>query len=111
MDIQEIIQKMNTLEFHQKLLLEVINNHDMDFYKLVVENSIDEKDMNRVLTFCETLSKELEEQKAEGFVYFHPLYHRFLHCLPPQLEPRKVIRAFIKQKLFVSLMNEFLKYC
>lgn len=110
MDINLLIDKINKLEFQQKLLLKIIENPDYQFYKLVIENSLGEKDVNAFNILCEKMSKELEEQKAEGFVHFHPLFKEFIHHLHPSFQADKVVRACIKQRLFLPLMDEFRKY-
>ena len=110
MDINEVMRRMNKLEYQQKLLLKVIENRNLEFFKLIVEKSLDEKEVEDFYRICEELSIELEEQKAEGFVYFHPLYNKFKDGLHKELEPKVVVHACIKQGLFTSLMDVFVKY-
>lgn len=110
MDINLLIDKINKLEYQQKLFLKIIENEDHQFYKLVIENSLGEKDVDAFNRICEKMSKELEEQKAEGFVHFHPLFKEFIRHLHPRFQADKVVRACIKQRLFLPLMEEFRKY-
>ncbi|QED47130.1 DUF1878 family protein [Cytobacillus dafuensis] len=110
MDIHYLLEKIDRLEYQNKLLLKIIEKKDQEFYKLVIKNSLAEKDVNAFIYLCEELSKKIEEQKAEGFVYFHPLFNNFTHHLHPRLEPKEVVRACIKQSLYLPLMKEFQKY-
>jgi hypothetical protein len=109
-DIQQMLEKINKLEYHQKLLLKVIENKENSFYKLVVEKSLGEKDVEAFYQLCEELSKKMKEQKAEGFVYFHPLLKEFENQLHPHLRTEELIRACMNQQLFRPLMEEFRKY-
>ncbi|MED3551453.1 DUF1878 family protein [Cytobacillus praedii] len=110
MDIYILMEKINKLEYHQKLLLKVIENPNHSFYKLVVEKSLAEKDVKVFNQICEELNIKWEEQKAEGFVYFHPLYKEFEKRLHPNLTAYEVIYACIKQQLFLPLMIELRRY-
>lgn len=110
MEIDALIEKMNKLEFHQKLLLKMLNSSKYPFYMLVIEKSLGEKDVDAFFNLCDNLSIELEEQKAEGFVYFHPLYHKFKMSLHPNLHAEEVIMSCLNQRLFSPLMEEFRKY-
>ena len=109
-DIYILMEKINKLEYQQKLLLKVIENPNNTFYKLVVEKSLAEKDVKVFNQTCEEMNIKWEEQKAEGFVYFHPLFKEFEKYLHPNLKVCEVIHACIKQQLFLPLMDEFKKY-
>ena len=110
MNEKMLFEKLQMLEYHQSLLLKMIKNTNDQFYKLVIEKSLSEQDVKQFYKQCEGLSKELEEQKAEGFVYFHPLYKRFTSRLHPNLQAEEVIQACLCQKLFLPLMQELKKY-
>lgn len=110
MDLQAIIDKINKLEYHQSLLLQMTKSTTEAFYKLIVEKSLSQEEVQQFYNNCENLSKVYEEQKAEGFVYFHPLYKKFITDLHPKLSPEEVILACLRQELYVPLMTEFKKY-
>lgn len=110
MNYDALIKKMNTLEYHQSLLLKMISNTDKQFYKLIIEKTLSEKDVEQFNQLCDKLSLEIEEQKAEGFVYFHPLFEKFKNSLHPNLHPNEVIQACLRQQLYLPLMLEFRKY-
>jgi hypothetical protein len=49
----------------------------------------------------------LKEQKAEGYMYIHPLYKKISAIVQPKLQPEEVINACESQGLFLPLMTEF----
>jgi hypothetical protein len=110
MNEQELLNRILILEYHQKLLVKLITNPKLNFYKLIIENGISEQDIDKLFALCDELSIKMEEQKAEGFVYFHPLFEEFSTSLPPQLEVKEVIQACVAQQLHEPLLSEFKKY-
>lgn len=40
-----------------------------------------------------------KEQKAEGYMYFHPLYKKYSAVVQPKLQPEEVINACESQRL------------
>jgi hypothetical protein len=110
MDERELLNRINLLEYHQKLLIKLISNPNYDFYKLVIEKGITEQEVKYILTICDELSIKMNDQKAEGFVYFYPLFNEFLASLPLNLQAEEVVPACIRQHIFETLMLEFEKY-
>ncbi|MDP4104258.1 MAG: DUF1878 family protein [Bacillota bacterium] len=110
MDERELLKRIRLLEYHQKLLLKLVNNPKLEFNKLIIEKGISEQEVKNFFKFCEELCKKMEEQKAEGFVYFSPLFDEFSTSLPLTFQPEEVIQACLSQNLFESLMLEFKKY-
>lgn len=110
MNSRELLRRIAQLEFHQKLLLEIIKNKDAAFFQLVVEKKLTENEMGQILNVCEEMSILYEKQKAEGFVYFYPLLQDFKEQLHDCLEVEKVVDACLQQNLYVALMSEFKKY-
>ncbi|WP_075983510.1 DUF1878 family protein [Bacillus massilinigeriensis] len=110
MDVKDIIEKMNRMEYHQSLLINMISTSTDDFYKLVIKRSLDKAAVDVFFQNCANLSIKLEEQKAEGFVFFHPLFEEFKSTLHPNLQAEEVIPACIRQQLFAPLMEELEKY-
>ncbi len=105
-----LMEKIQLLEFHQRLLLELIQHPNMDFYRLIVENGISKQEMEKFLSRCNEFNQKLAEQKAEGFVYFHPLFVEFVQALPLGLDINDVVKACLAQKLYEPLFQEFAKY-
>jgi hypothetical protein len=106
-----LMEKILMLEYHQKLLLKMLdNNQNHPFYRLVIEKSLREEDVRAFFQFCDELSNDLAEQKAEGFVHFYPLYEKFKSALHPNLQPEEVIKSCLSQQLYTHLMSELIKY-
>lgn len=110
MDINGLLEKIKKLEFHQRLLLQIVDHPNKAFFKLVIENSLGEEDVEAFFLLCEKINNEWEEQKAEGFVHFLPLFQKFSIQLHSRLKPESVIHACIRQDIFLPLMNELKKY-
>nr|WP_295971171.1 DUF1878 family protein [uncultured Bacillus sp.] len=110
MDMDSILEKIRRLEYHQSLLLKMLQQSTDDFYKLIIEKSLGEEEVRRFQRNCDRLSMKLKEQKAEGFIYFHPLFKEFIMILPPGIQAEEVIKACIKQGLYLPLMMELKRY-
>ncbi|MFJ7728036.1 DUF1878 family protein [Neobacillus sp. NPDC097160] len=111
MNGQELLmQRINLLEYHQKLLIKLINNPNLAFYKLIIENGVTKQEIDKFYYLCDALSMKLEKQKAEGYVYFHPLFDDLSASLPANLKIEEVINACLVQNLYKPLFQEFQKY-
>lgn len=110
MDERELLKRIQLLEYHQKLLLALVNNPKLEFNKLIIEKGISEQEVQNFFKLCEKMCKKMVEQKAEGFVYFSPLFEEFSTSLPLTLRTEEVVQACLRQNLFESLMIEFKKY-
>jgi hypothetical protein len=108
-EFDELRKRIGLLEYHQRLLIQMINNPRSEFYKLVIEKGISEREVQVFLQLCDDLHIKLEEQKAEGFLYFHPLFNEFLNGLPEAFEVKEVVQACLKQELYEPLFKEFSK--
>lgn len=106
----ELQNRIGLLEYHQKLLVQMLNNPRADFYKLVIEKGISEQEVQAFFQLCENMNIKMQEQKAEGFLYFHPLFNEFLNALPVTFEVKEVVQACLKQQLYEPLFKEFKKY-
>lgn len=110
MNNSDLLERIERLEFHQSLVLKMVSNSHFGFYKLIIERSLLKKDVESFYKLCERVSKKIEEQKAEGFVYFHPLFEEFKSSLHPNLQAEEVIEGCLQQCVFVPLMLELKKY-
>ncbi|WP_141433122.1 DUF1878 family protein [Bacillus sp. 03113] len=110
MDLEYLLEKIKRLEFHQGLLLKMLPHTKAAFYQLVIEKGLRERDLEAFNNICENLNIELEEQKAEGFVHFHPLFEKFTMNLHPHLRPEETIEACLLQGIYIPLMMELKKY-
>lgn len=104
-----LVEKLIQIEYHQKLLLTMIKETKLSFYKLVIEKSLKEVDVEAIYKLCDELSIDLQEQKAEGFVHFHPLFEKFKTSLHPNLQAEEVIQSCLNQRLYMPLMEELSK--
>jgi hypothetical protein len=102
-----LLQRINLLEFHQRLLIKLISNPHYDFFRLIIENGLSEREVNNFYRLCDELSVKLAEQKAEGYVHFHPLLNQLSASLPAPLKIEEVVKACLQQKLFEPLFMEY----
>jgi Protein of unknown function (DUF1878) len=107
---KDLLERIEILEFHMALMAEAMDRPGYEFNKLIIAKSLSKKETDHLLSLCEKMNKAMEEQKAEGFLYFHPLFREFSTLLPSKTNPGEVVLACIGQKLFVPLMDEFKKF-
>lgn len=105
-----LLQRIKQLEYHQKLLFKLLNNPKLELYKLVIENGLTEQEVERFYFSCDEMSIKLAEQKAEGYVYFYPLFDELSASLPVKLDIKDVIKACLRQNLYLTLFQELRKY-
>ncbi|MDQ0153750.1 DUF1878 family protein [Robertmurraya andreesenii] len=110
MNLDVLLEKINRLEFHQSLLLKMIVDSEDHFYRMIIEKSLTEQDLKQFYQSCDELTVALEEQKAEGFVNFEPLFQKFKAALHPNLIAEEVVHACLRQQLYRPLMLEFRKF-
>ncbi|SDN12828.1 DUF1878 family protein [Bacillus sp. OK048] len=105
----ELTSRVKLLEYHQRLLLKMLSAPNLEFYRLVIENGISEQEVQAFNKLCEEMNIKMEEQKAEGFLHFHPLFIEFLNHLPEKLDVQEVIQSCLQQHLYEPLFIEFNK--
>ncbi|MFZ7945301.1 MULTISPECIES: DUF1878 family protein [Bacillaceae] len=108
-ELEILMNRINLLEYHQKLLVKLLHNPKLEFYKLIIEKGMTEQEINSFYYLCDELSKKLAEQKAEGYVYFHPLFDKLSASLPANLKIEEVIKACLLQNLYEPLFQELEK--
>lgn len=101
--------RISTLEFHQQLLLEMVDTNKYPFYELIIKNNVCKVEMNDFLELCEELNKKYEEQREQGFVTFTPFLVQYVGMLPSVLEPRESLIALKHQSYYPKLMDALLK--
>ncbi|NRD78360.1 DUF1878 family protein [Bacillus sp. BRMEA1] len=109
-EYEKLMEKIHILEYHQKLLLKLVENPKLPFYKLIIEKGLTEADVESFFRLCGDLCEELGKQKAEGFVYFHPLFNKLSAFLPANINMKETVEACLGQKLYEPLFKEFEKY-
>lgn len=105
----DLQSRVTLLEYHQRLLLKLLAAPNLEFYRLVIENGLSEQEVQAFYQLCENLNIKMEEQKAEGFIHFHPLFNEFLNLLPKKLDVKKVIQSCLNQHLYEPLFKELNK--
>lgn len=103
-----IEERLKKIEYHQRLLLRMMQGHAFPFFQLVIENGLSEEDVQDLINLCEELTRLMEEQKQAGYVSFTPLLTHFAGMLNPKLHPTKVIVALDEQNMYRPLMKVFL---
>jgi hypothetical protein len=103
--VEPIEQRLERLEYYQKLMIELVETSKWPFHHLVMVRQLTESDVRELFGLCENLMDEYKIQKAEGFVSFFPLLDTFKHSLNPKLSALEVIHALDQENLFVPLMT------
>lgn len=105
--MESIEERIERLEYYQSLMLPLLEDKLPPFYKLIMEAKLTKKDVIELLKYCEELSIEYKNQKAEGFVGFTPLLTQFVGMLHPNLDPKATIDVLAKERKYTPLMHEF----
>lgn len=101
--------RIKTLEFHQELLLEMVDTDKFPFYYLIIKHKVSKQEVIDLLDLCEELNKKYEEQRENGFLHFTPLLVQYVGMLPSVLKPRESIVALRKQNYYPLLMEKLLE--
>lgn len=107
--MDELEKRIDKLEYHQQLILRMIGHKEMPLYYLIVDKNLSRKETEELLNLCDNLNKEVEKQKAEGYVTFYPLLIELKSKLIPSISPGELIQACLNQGVYVSLMKELQK--
>ncbi|MGD6801489.1 DUF1878 family protein [Rossellomorea vietnamensis] len=102
----DLLKRIEKIEFQQKLLMEMIPERGYEFYRLVIKKELTEEQVQEFYELCERLNIKCQEQKAEGFVFFAPLFKEFTEELNSRLTPQEVIHACAAQELYPFLMEQ-----
>lgn len=103
--MKHLHRRLERIAYHQRLLAEFIDEK-YAFTKLIIKQDLAPEEVAEFLRLCDDLNKKMEEQRAEGFVYFHPLLEEWLEKLNRKLDPKITIRACLKQGIYPELMTE-----
>ncbi|WP_078548950.1 DUF1878 family protein [Litchfieldia alkalitelluris] len=105
--MESLETRISRLEYYQRLLIQLLDEERYRFYRLITTANLTEGEVEELLRLCESLSKELKKQKAEGLVIFSPLLTQFAGSLHPKLEVSETIDVLLNQGLFVPLLTVF----
>lgn len=108
--IDELLKRIERLEYHQQLLIQLVDHTKKTFTKLIIQKNLGPEEVEEFHRLCEYLNKKMKEQKAEGFLYFHPLLKEFTEKLNKKLEVKETIIGCLNENLHVDLMEELSKY-
>ena len=108
--MRDIEKELDTLRYHQRLLLHIIRNPKAHFYLMVVEKNMTKEEVQETFDLCESLSKCFEMEKAEGYMNFQPLFSQLERNLTPKLTVEELINSFLTQGLYDTLMQVMSKF-
>ena len=104
--MEYLLNKIKQLEYHQKILLEMVHSSGNEFNHLIISCSLSELEVEEFHQLCKKLEKKLKEEQAEHYyVYYVPLYNDFVEKLNSKLQSEQVIHACLKQNLYPDLMK------
>ncbi|GIN98465.1 hypothetical protein J6TS1_43350 [Siminovitchia terrae] len=103
--MDELKERIERLEYHQKLLLGMVQPVNKDFDLLIIKKGMTEREVEEFSQLCEELTDEMEKQKAEKFVFHFPLFKQFTSKLNGKLKPEETIQACLNQKVHPELMK------
>ncbi|MGM9924042.1 MAG: DUF1878 family protein [Bacillus sp. (in: firmicutes)] len=103
--MDQLQKRIETLEYHQQLLVRMLKHSDEQLYYLIIVNNLSKQETDSLLTACETLSKKMQKQKAEGYVTFYPLLNELKSHLPKSISPHELVDACLTQGVYVALMR------
>ena len=104
--MRNIEKEIETLRYHQQLLLHIIQNPKAQFDLLIVEKNITKEEVKEIFELCELLSKRLTMEKAEGFMNFQPLFSQLERNVTPKLSVKELVDSCLAQGLYETLMQE-----
>ena len=106
--MESLETRLETLEYYQKLLLQMIDSQRFPFYKLVMERGLTKREVDELFSLCDKLNLQYEEQKAQGLVIYTDLLTQFANQLNDKLNANETIQAMSKQGMYPLLMKEFI---
>jgi len=98
-------KKIETLEFHQQLLLTMVTDTPFKLYHLIIKKNLTKEETERLLQLCDSLSVKLQKQKAEGFVTFYPLLTELKANLQPTISCKELVESCLEQGIHKELMQ------
>lgn len=108
--MKNLEKEIETLRYHQTLLLHIIQNPRARFDLLVVEKNVTKEEVEEIHNLCELVSKKLSMEKAEGFMNYQPLFSQLERNLTPKLSVKELVESCLIQGLYETLMQEMKKF-
>ncbi|WNB91448.1 DUF1878 family protein [Bacillus sp. NEB1478] len=104
--METVEERLERLEFYNKLTIESVDFSLYPFFRLVMEKKLTEKEVDDIILLCDELEKIFFMQSEEGFVHYTPLLIHFAGMLTSKLNPRETISALLQQDKYITLMNK-----
>ena len=108
--MRNLEKEIETLRYHQQLLIHIIQNSKAQFDLLIVEKNMTKEEVKETYDLCELLSKRLTMEKAEGYMNFQPLFSQLEKNLTPKLTVKELVASCLSQGLYENLMQEMKKF-
>lgn len=106
--MSSFLKKVNTLEFHNELLLKMIDSEKHPFFTLVILNGLSKQEMKETFALCEEVNERLNKQDEAGFLDYTPLLTHFVGMLNPKLPVKETMNALLAQGFYRELMEKLL---
>ncbi|WP_066174261.1 DUF1878 family protein [Bacillus marinisedimentorum] len=103
--MESLEERLRKLEYHQRLLLDMVEPNTHPFDKLVIRKGLSEEEVAETLALCGKLNEEYERQIEEGYVSFTKLLTQFVGMLHPGLEAVETIESLYYQGIYRKLMS------
>ncbi|WP_230980881.1 DUF1878 family protein [Rossellomorea arthrocnemi] len=108
-NLDDLMKRIEKLEYHQRLMAEMMPENGYPFHRLIIRNGLSEREVEEFFYTCDRLSMKLEKQKAEGFVYNTPLFKEFEDELHAKLKVHEIVESCIVQNIYPALMKQLQK--
>lgn len=106
--MSSFLNQISTLEFHNELLLKMIDSEKYPFFTLVILNGLSKQEMNDIFSLCDEINERYNQQKEAGFLDYTPLLTHFAGMLTPKMPIKETIAALLSQGLYSELMEKLL---
>ncbi|WP_335872026.1 DUF1878 family protein [Bacillus sp. 2205SS5-2] len=107
--MSSIEERLEKLEFHHKLMMNMLDQTKREFDYIVIARGLSQAEVEHFYNLCEQMNKKREAQKAEKFVFYAPLFNDFKNQLHPKLSLIETIDACLKQGIYPELMLQLKK--
>ncbi|MEI5906449.1 DUF1878 family protein [Bacillus spongiae] len=102
--MDEIVKRIEMLEFHQQLMISMLNTNGREFDYLIIKKRLSKQEVDDFFMLCEEMNKKRETQKADQFVFYTPLFNEFKEKIHSNLPVEETINACLKQNIYSELM-------
>ncbi|WP_164988907.1 DUF1878 family protein [Fictibacillus sp. S7] len=104
--METIEERVERLEYYNRLTVQSINLRTYPFYTLVMEKHLTEAEVEDVLSLCNELHRRFTAQTENGYVQYLPLLLHFAGMLNSKLKPGETIEVLRLQGIHPELMDK-----